>query len=75
MIDGRLFIFADAASQAAFELDTQAHIALADHYWKSEVEGSNSTWQRAWRRLDRVPHYKSGDEMAREVAAAKAKAG
>jgi YHS domain-containing protein len=73
VIDGRLFIFADEASKSAFELDTPANVALADQYWKSEVEGSNSTWQRARRRLDRVPHYKSSDELAREVAAAKAK--
>jgi len=75
VIDGRLFIFADDASKAAFALDTSANVALADRYWKSEVEGSHSTWQRAKRRLDRVPHYKSSDELANEVAAARAKAG
>jgi YHS domain-containing protein len=75
LIDGRLFFFADAASMAAFELDTAANIALADRYWKAEVDGHNSAWQRTRRLLDRVPHYKSREELAREVAAAQAKSG
>jgi hypothetical protein len=75
VIDGRPFIVADEASKAAFELETPANIALADPYWTSEVEGSNGTWQRAKRGLDRLPHYKNSDDLASEVAAAKAKAG
>lgn len=75
MIDGRLFIFADAASKAAFELDTSGNVALADQYWKSEVDGNASYWQRTKRLLMRVPHYKSSDELAQDVAAARAKAG
>jgi YHS domain-containing protein len=74
-IDGRIFLFADAASKAAFELDVPGNIALADRYWKAEVAGSNSAWQGLWRRVDRVPHYRSRDELAEAVAAAKAKAG
>jgi hypothetical protein len=74
MIDGRLFFFADAASIAAFDLDRAGNIALADRYWADEVLGNFSEWQRTRRLIERVPHYKSRDELAREVAAAKAKA-
>lgn len=74
-IDGRIFLFADAESKAAFELDAAGHVALADRYWKAEVAGSNSAWQGILRRFDRVPHYRSRDELARAVAAAKAKPG
>jgi YHS domain-containing protein len=74
-VDGRTFLFADAASKAAFELDLQGNVALADGYWKSEVAGSNSAWQNLRRRVDRVPHYRSADELAAAVAAAKAKPG
>jgi YHS domain-containing protein len=75
VIDGRLFIFADAASLAAFELDAAANTGLADRYWADEVAGSTTWWQRSWRSIDRVPHYKSRDELAREVAAAQARPG
>ena len=74
-IDGRVFLFADTASKAAFELDVGANIALADKYWNSEVAGSNSAWQNLRRRVDRVPHYRSRDELAEAVAAAAAKPG
>ena len=70
-IDARVFLFADAASKAAFELDLAGNVALADKYWTSEVAGSNSAWQGLWRRVDRVPHYRSRDELARAVAEAK----
>jgi YHS domain-containing protein len=72
VIDGRLFIFADEASLAAFALDPAGNIALADKYWATEVAGSLTWWQRSRRSIDRVPHYKSRDDLAREVAAAKA---
>jgi YHS domain-containing protein len=71
MIDGRLFINGGAASKAAFELDLQRNIALADRYWREEVSGHNSFWQRSKRLVLRVPHYKTGDELAAEVAAAR----
>ncbi|MGL6110800.1 MAG: YHS domain-containing (seleno)protein [Rubrivivax sp.] len=75
IVDGRLFIFADATSKAAFELDTAAFIARADQYWASEVLGTNSLWQRVKRTLNRVPDFKSDEELARQVTAAKAKSG
>lgn len=74
-IDGRVFLFADVGSKAAFELDLAANVAMADRYWKSEVAGSNSAVQNLWRRVDRVPHYRSRDELDRAVAAAQAKPG
>lgn len=70
MIDGRLFINGGAASKAAFELDLKRNIELADRYWREEVAGSNSFWQRSKRLVFRVPHYKTGAELAAEVAAA-----
>jgi hypothetical protein len=36
------------------------------------VQGSNSFLQRTKRMVLRVPHYKTDEELAREVAAAKA---
>lgn len=73
MIDGRLFINGGAGSKAAFELDLKRNIELADRYWREEVAGSNSFWQRSKRLVFRVPHYKSGAELAAEVAAANAR--
>ena len=70
-IDGRVFLFADAASKAAFELDPAANIATADRWWHDEVAGSNADWQRLWRRVDHVPHYRSRDELARAVGEAR----
>ncbi len=71
LIDGRLFINGGPDSKAAFELDLKRNIELADRYWREEVAGSNSFWQRGKRLVFRVPHYKSGDELAAAVAAAK----
>lgn len=70
IVDGRLFIFGGQGSKDAFLLDEKANIALADRYWQQEVSGSNSFVQRAKRLVFKVPHYKSGDELAKAVAAA-----
>jgi YHS domain-containing protein len=75
MIDGKLYIFGGQSSRDGFDLDVPGNIRLADKYWATEVAGSNSFWQRSKRLVFRVPHYKSGEELAREVAAAKAKKG
>ena len=72
IIDGKLYIFGGAGSRDAFLLDPKAHLALAEKYWKEEVNGSNALWQRSKRLLWRVPHYKSGQELADAVARAKA---
>jgi YHS domain-containing protein len=75
MIDGRVYIFGGQGSKDGFELDVAKNRQLADKYWAEEVVGSNSWWQRYKRLVFRVPHYKSGAELAREVEAARAKKG
>ena len=71
--DGKLYIFGGAGSKAAFELDLPRNRQLADRYWADEVKGSNSFVQRGYRLVVRVPHYKSGAELAQLVEAAKLK--
>lgn len=75
IIDGRLYIFGGQASREAFELDQAGNLALAQRYWSDEVAGRHSFVQRAYRLVWRVPHYKSGEDLARAVAAAKARGG
>jgi YHS domain-containing protein len=72
MIEGKLYIFGGAGSRDAFLLDPKANLALAERYWKEEVNGSNAFWQRSKRMVFRVPHYKSGQELADAVAKSKA---
>jgi YHS domain-containing protein len=72
MIEGKLYIFGGQGSRDAFLLDVPKNRALADKYWASEVAGSNAFIQRTKRTtIARVAHYKSGAELAAEVAAAK----
>jgi YHS domain-containing protein len=73
MHDGKLYIFGGQSSKDAFELDSAANFILADKYWNEEIKGSNSFWQRTKRLTFKVPHYKSGKELADLVAAKKAK--
>ena len=73
MIGGKLYIFGGQGSKDGFELDEAGNLALAQQYWDEEVQGNNSFLQRAKRLVFRVPHYKSGEELAQAVAAAKAK--
>ena len=75
IIDGKLYIFGGTGSKAAFELDTKTNITLADQYWREEVAGSNSYFQRTKRLIFRVPHYKTGEELSRMVKEAAAKKG
>lgn len=70
VVNDKLYIFGGAVSQAAFELEMDKNIALADDYWEQEVKGNNSFIQRAKRLVIRVPHYKTGEEQAAEVKAA-----
>ncbi len=70
ILDGKLLIFGGAGSQAAFELDPARNLALAEHYWRTEVQGSHSFVQRSYRLIWRVPHYKSGAELEAMVRAA-----
>lgn len=69
--EGKLYIFGGQGSKDAFLLDVKGHITLAQRYWADEVAGHNSFVQRARRLVFRVPHYKSGSELAAAVAAAK----
>ena len=71
IIDGKLYIFGGKGSHDAFMLDVPKNLALANKYWSEEVNGSNALFQRAKRLILRVPHYKSGEELAAEVAKAK----
>ena len=72
MVDGKLYIFGGQGSKDAFLLDLPGNLKLADKYWKEEVAGSNSFVQRSWRLVARVPHYKNGEALARDVANAQA---
>jgi YHS domain-containing protein len=71
--EGKLYIFGGQGSKDGFEVDTPGNLALADKYWKEQVNGSNSFIQRTKRLVFKVPHYKSGEQIAKEVAAKKAK--
>jgi YHS domain-containing protein len=71
VIDGKLYIFGGKGSHDAFMLDVPRNMQLANKYWNEEVDGSNALVQRTKRLVLRVPHYKSGKELAEEVARAK----
>jgi len=71
IIDGKLYMFGGQGSHDAFNLDPRRNMSLAEKYWKEEVNGSNAFIQRTTRLVFRVPHYKSGKELAEEVAARK----
>jgi hypothetical protein len=71
MMDGKLYIFGGKGSRDAFNLDPKGNLALANKYWSEEVNGSNAFIQRSMRLTFRVPHYKSGKELAEEVAKGK----
>ena len=73
VIGGKVYMFGGQGSRDGFLLDVPRNLALAEKYWKEEVNGSHSFWQRSKRLVFRVPHYKSGGELAKEVAEKKAK--
>jgi YHS domain-containing protein len=75
IIDGKLYMFGGQGSLDAFMLDPKRNMELANKYWTEEVNGSNAFVQRAKRLVFRVPHYKSGKELADEVAKAKQQKG
>ena len=72
IFDGKLYIFGGQGSKDAFMLDVPRNMKLAHQYWDGEVTGSNALVQRVKRLVFRVPHYKSGKELADEVSRAKA---
>ena len=68
IINGKLYNFGGQDSRDGFYVDLPRNIALADKYWNEEVKGSNAFTQRVKRFIfNRVPHYKSGEEVAEEV--------
>jgi YHS domain-containing protein len=69
IIDGKLYIFGGKGSMDAFMLDVPGNMKLANKYWAEEVSGSNAFIQRSKRMVMRVPHYKSGEQLAKAVAA------
>ncbi|MGA8513969.1 MAG: YHS domain-containing (seleno)protein [Burkholderiaceae bacterium] len=71
--EGKLYIFGGQGSKDGFEVDVPGNMALANKYWSEEVAGSNSFIQRTKRLVFKVPHYKSGEQIAKDVAAKKAK--
>ncbi len=73
IVGGKLYIFGGQGSLDGWNIDEKRNLDLAEKYWKEEVAGSNSIWQRTKRLMFRVPHYRSGEELARDVAVAKAK--
>ncbi|MEZ5726935.1 MAG: YHS domain-containing (seleno)protein [Burkholderiaceae bacterium] len=73
IFDGKLYIFGGAGSRDAFLLDVPGNLKLAHRYWDEEVRDSNAFFQRARRLVFKVPHYKSGQELAEAVAKAGAK--
>ena len=75
IMDGKLYIFGGQGSMDGFMLDVPRNMALANKYWSEEMNGSNAFVQRTKRLIFRVPHYVSGEELAKQVAAAKAKKG
>ena len=74
IIDGKLYVFGGQGSKDAFMLDPAGNLKLAEQYWRDEVAGRHSFLQRAYRLAWRVPHYKSGAELAQAVAEARARA-
>ena len=65
--------FGGPNSVDGFMLDVPKNIAFADKYWAQEVSGSNAFVQRVRRLVDRVPHYRTGAELAEDIARAKGK--
>ena len=73
MVNGKLYIFGGQSSKDAFELNVPRNLELSTKYWNEEVAGNNSFFQRMKRLTFKVPHYKSGGDLAKEVAEAKSK--
>ena len=71
IVDGKLYIFGGKQSYDAFFLDPEKNMALAEKYWSEEVAGSNALIQRLRRMMFKVPHYKSGEQLAEEINRAK----
>lgn len=69
IVDGRLVLFEDRAARDAFVLDPARNLALADRYWQTEAGHRNAYAQWLLRKTLRVPHYRSDEQLAQDVAA------
>ena len=72
MTNGKLYIFGGQGSKDAWLLNLHDNYNTADKLWNDEVKGSNSFYQRFKRIAFKVPHYKTGGELAALVEAKKA---
>ncbi|HLX80804.1 MAG TPA: YHS domain-containing (seleno)protein [Burkholderiales bacterium] len=66
IIDGKLYLFADARAKLYFEMDQARNLDLAWRYWDSEVQDANWHFQSFKRQIFRAPDYKSDAELADE---------
>ncbi len=66
IIDGKLYLFADARAKLYFEMDQERNLNLAWHYWETEVRDTNWRVQSFKRLMYRVPNYKTNAELAEE---------
>jgi len=66
IIDGKLYLFADARAKLFFEMDQERNLGLAWHYWETEVQNTNWRLQSFKRLLFHVPNYKTDAELADE---------
>jgi len=66
IIDGKLYLFADARAKLYFEMDQARNLDRAWQYWDSEVQDANWRFQAFKRQMFRVPGYKSDAELADE---------
>jgi YHS domain-containing protein len=63
---GKLYVFGGQSSRDQFEIETEKNLELAHKYWNEEVSGSNAVFTRYKRLVFRVPHYKTGKQLADE---------
>lgn len=66
IIDGKLYIFGGKDSRNYFSMDEKQNLERAHRLWNEEVAGSHALVQRTRRLILRVPHYKSGAQLAEE---------
>ncbi|MBL8512352.1 MAG: YHS domain-containing protein [Betaproteobacteria bacterium] len=74
IIDGKLYIFGGKASRDYFSMDEKVNLERAHKMWREEVAGNHALPQRYKRLVLRVPHYKTGAQLADEWKAHQGKA-
>ncbi|MBL8521668.1 MAG: hypothetical protein JNK75_13515 [Betaproteobacteria bacterium] len=75
VIDGKLYIFGGKESLNYFSMDEKRNLEHAHRLWREEVAGRNAIVQRYKRLILRVPHYKTGAQLAEEWKARQAQGG